>query len=526
MARKIAVEIVGDASSLERAFKKSERSAQRFNQDMSRQGRGGSRVFGGLTKAVGFATAGLGVAGLAGAAHAAFAEMQNAQQVSAQTEAALKSTGRAANVTAKHVDELADAMLNKSGIDDEATKTAENMLLTFTKVRNEVGKGNRIFDQATSAVADMATRMNGGAIPSAEQMQQAALRLGKALNDPVKGVGALARVGVQFTKAQVKQIKTLVATGHTLEAQKVILRELRTEFGGSAQAAGQTLAGQLEKLRNVALNLGAAIATTLTPSIQKVVERLVKWLNNSKNQQQILNTVNSAARALAAVLKILQAAFSALSKVVGGSANAIKVLVAAFVVWKGLQMASAVSKVAGSFGLLTAKTTASTAATTRATAASRGLSASFIGKAGLVGAAGAASFALTTMILNATGLDKKLAQLGASAFDAAAKIGLIHDPTAQFKGKSILGGQATRFLRNQAARLEAGGLSPAQAAARITATHPNVAGRDAQVIAGVFGRPPVYHIQNLNVTGVQNPAQMENELQKRARGRPHRRRGA
>ena len=40
--------------------------------------------------------------------------------------------------------------MNKSGIDDEAIQSGENLLLTFTDIRNEVGKGNDIFNQATT----------------------------------------------------------------------------------------------------------------------------------------------------------------------------------------------------------------------------------------------------------------------------------------------------------------------------------------------------------------------------------------
>jgi hypothetical protein len=52
-------------------------------------------------------------------------------------------------VTAKQVDQLANSMMMKTGIDDEAIKSGENMLLTFTNIRNEVGKGNDIFNQTT-----------------------------------------------------------------------------------------------------------------------------------------------------------------------------------------------------------------------------------------------------------------------------------------------------------------------------------------------------------------------------------------
>ena len=75
-------------------------------------------------------------------------------------------------------------MLKKTGIDDEATQAAENWLLTFTNIRNEVGKDNKIFDRATTATADLATAMTDGAVPSPEEMVQASKLLGKALNDP------------------------------------------------------------------------------------------------------------------------------------------------------------------------------------------------------------------------------------------------------------------------------------------------------------------------------------------------------
>ena len=59
--------------------------------------------------------------------------------------------GGSANVTAKQVDKLSASLMEKSGVDDEVIQSGENMLLTFTKIRNEAGKGNDIFNQATKA---------------------------------------------------------------------------------------------------------------------------------------------------------------------------------------------------------------------------------------------------------------------------------------------------------------------------------------------------------------------------------------
>ena len=248
MARRIAVEIVGDASSLERAFKKSAKSADQFNGQIAKTGKG-RKAFGGLTKGVGLVSGALGVGGLASAAQAAFTEMGDAQKVSAQTAAALKSTGGAANVTAKDMDKLSTSLMNKSGVDDEAIKSSQNLLLTFTKVRNETGKGNDIFNQATGTILDMSTALG-------QDTKSSAIQLGKALNDPVKGITALSRVGVSFTAGQKKQIKAMVEAGDTMGAQKLILAELNKEFGGSAEAAGNTLARQAEHPQGIAVEHG------------------------------------------------------------------------------------------------------------------------------------------------------------------------------------------------------------------------------------------------------------------------------
>ena len=163
-------------------------------------------------------------------------EAQHSNLVTKQTEAVIKSTGQAAHVTADQVGDLATALSMKNAVDDEAIQSGENLLLTFTGIRNEAGKGNDIFNQTTQAVIDMTAAMNGGAVTE-ENIAATSIRVGKALNDPIKGITALTKAGVVFTDQQKQQITTLVKSGDTLDAQKIILKELSKEFGGSAEAA-------------------------------------------------------------------------------------------------------------------------------------------------------------------------------------------------------------------------------------------------------------------------------------------------
>jgi hypothetical protein len=193
-------------------------------------------------------------------------EARESQKVNAQTAAVIKSTGGAAHVTAKQFGDLATAISKKTGIDDEQIQSSENMLATFTNVRNEVGKGNDIFSQATQVVTDMSVALG-------EDGKSAAIQLGKALNDPIKGITALQRVGVTFTAQQRDQIAALVKSGRTLDAQKVILAELTKEFGGSA--AAQATAG--DKAKVAWKNLEEQVGTALMP----VLDQLETWFTNS-----------------------------------------------------------------------------------------------------------------------------------------------------------------------------------------------------------------------------------------------------
>jgi hypothetical protein len=178
--------------------------------------------------------------------------------------AVIKSTGGVAHITAAQIGDLATAISNKTGADDEAIQSGENLLATFTNVRNETGKGNDIFNRATQAAVDMAAAMNNGVV-DAGGLKTANIQLGKALNDPIKGITALGKAGVSFTAEQKKQIKSYVASGDTLKAQKIILAEVGKEFGGAAAAA----ADPLTRLSTIGGNLAEKVGGFLLPSVDK-----------------------------------------------------------------------------------------------------------------------------------------------------------------------------------------------------------------------------------------------------------------
>ncbi len=304
------------------------RQANVAGRDLGKLSRGalaGSGAFRGLGRSLAFASGGfLGGYGLTAAISGAVTELRDSIKVSAQTAQALRSTGNVAGISARDIDQLAQSLLRKTGVDDEAIKTSENLLLTFTQVRNEAGKGNDIFNQATRAVVDMSAVIG--------DLSSNSIQLGKALNDPVKGMTALRRVGVSFTSQQIEQVKAMVKAGDVLGAQKLILRELRTEFGGQA-AAQERATGGLNTLRETVKNLSAELLRSLMPSFRQLVawlQKQVDWLTKTREGQAKLRAVSAALRKglhdIVAVVRALVGAFQAVGKVTGSTTHTFELL--------------------------------------------------------------------------------------------------------------------------------------------------------------------------------------------------------
>ena len=148
--------------------------------------------------AVGFAVAGAAATAFGVLSVKAFMESEDVMK---QTEAVLKSTGGVAGVSAKQVSDLAASLQKVTKFSDETVQSGENLLLTFTSI------GSDIFPQATETMLDMSQALG-------QDVKSSAVQLGKALQDPILGVTALRRVGVNFSEAQQDVIKNLVETGH------------------------------------------------------------------------------------------------------------------------------------------------------------------------------------------------------------------------------------------------------------------------------------------------------------------------
>lgn len=218
----------------------------------------GGVLKGGLMLGAGAAVAGIGALGAVLAV--SVREAAAAEEVTAQLDAVLKSTAGAAGMTRDALEEQALALSKVTRFEDDAILAGNAVLLTFTKI------GADIFPRATQATLDLSTAFG-------MDLQSATMMVGKALNDPVAGITALSRAGVQFTADQKEMIKSMVAAGDAAGAQALILKELETQIGGSAVAAGSTMTGQMEIMKNALGNVKEEIGGALLPVLTEMLNK-------------------------------------------------------------------------------------------------------------------------------------------------------------------------------------------------------------------------------------------------------------
>ncbi len=182
----------------------------------------------------------------------------------AQVEAGIKSMGNQAGLSSDELADFADSLEFNSLADaDDILRKSTANLLTFGNVAGAV------FKRAQQAAVDMSERMG-------TDLQSSTILIGKALNDPIKGLTALTRVGIQFTEAQKAQIEAMSAAGDMASAQGIILTELERQYGGAAKAAADT--DPMHKATIAWRQLQDTIGEQLLPLLPNVADGLASIL--------------------------------------------------------------------------------------------------------------------------------------------------------------------------------------------------------------------------------------------------------
>ena len=248
-------------------------------------GTGLASVGTGLTAAITAPLVGLGAMAVGEAS-----EMRDAL---GQVNAALTSMGDIGGRSLEQLKTQADTLAGTSLFeDDEILRSVTANMLTFGNIAGES------FDRAQQAAVDLSARLG-------TDLQSSAIMVGKALNDPIMGLAALRRVGIQFTEEQQAQIKAMQGVGDVAGAQAVMLAELERQFGGSAEAA-RNAANPMERMRLSLAAMAGDIGAILLPFVDRMASAFSglteKFGNLSPGMQQFVVVAGLVAAALGPLL--------------------------------------------------------------------------------------------------------------------------------------------------------------------------------------------------------------------------------
>lgn len=289
MARAYQLKVVakGDSSDAQRAMK-----------DLSG---GAKRMSGAVKKAfkvVAVAGAAALAVGIGMAAREGMAELKEMTKVNAQTEAAVARMGKANLVSAKNVQSLAGTLQEKSGIDDQAIQSMQNMVLTLGELDTSTKRGANMFKQASFAATGMAEALDMDVVGAGKQVA-------KTMAAAASGTLLLPR-GMKLAAGAQKKLKDAFGKGSTAASrQAAVLQVLGKKFKGSIKL---TDAEKLDVLKDKFAGLSASLMLKLMPAFQKVIvgatkvlAAIEKWAS-SRQGQQTIERISAAAKKFGSII--------------------------------------------------------------------------------------------------------------------------------------------------------------------------------------------------------------------------------
>ena len=355
MSLVLNVEILGEFKKLTQATTGSQKSLQTLEKKVGSISKGINRTLG----AIGI--------GLSAAAFINFTKeaIRGAEAAEIADRRLLQVTesmdlfGKRSEQVTTRLSKLADTQELLTGVQAESIKQVQATLMTFGSLAKSADEVNGSFDRATKAALDLAAAGFGSA-------ETNAIQLGKALNDPIKGLTALAKSGVTFTEAEKERIKVLVESNKIGEAQALILAAIEKQVGGTAAATVSSSA----RMEAAFGQVSDAVGLVLLPYLEK----FTAWLASPGGQekiQEIINTlVDLTEKGVAIVSWVYEYRDSLIPLAVGIGAvtTAIKLGIAAYTLYNTVT-AAVVARNAAVTASNAALATSNTAVATTATAA-------------------------------------------------------------------------------------------------------------------------------------------------------------
>jgi hypothetical protein len=200
------------------------------------------------------------------------AALQSQEDAEARLNTVLRSTSFAAGRSVEEMKKQAKILEKLTGIADQSIISTQAFIATFTEIRGDQ------FDLATKAAIGLSEVMKGS-------LKQSAIQLGKALQDPERGLAALRRVGVAFSNQQRDLIRSLFETGKVAEGQNLLFKIIAEQGIQLILNKDRPLTMALRNWKLGLLNVGEAIGKAFAPglisatnAIAPMINRIAEWI--------------------------------------------------------------------------------------------------------------------------------------------------------------------------------------------------------------------------------------------------------
>ena len=279
MAGPIRIAILADAAQARREI---DQTSQSFGDKL-----------GSASKKASLALAGLGAAGVGAALKA-----EEVASANARVGNVLSNMGM--DAATERTLAYAESLEKSLAIDGEVIKNTQAKLATFEALAKTADQAGGMFDRATVAAADLAAAGFGSVESNAAQ-------LGKALQDPIKGLTALTKSGVTFSEAEKEKIKVLTESGQLAKAQGIVMAAIEKQVGGTAAAT----ADSSMKMRLAFENVIESVGMMLLPMLDRLAAVAQQVADVAAAHPQVFMAVATAIGAVSAAIVIANAAYKA-----------------------------------------------------------------------------------------------------------------------------------------------------------------------------------------------------------------------
>lgn len=208
----------------------------------------------------------------------------------------IQRNGREAEITAEEIRKMSEELALGTLASVEGMEEAAKSLIGLRNVATDSFRG--ILESAQDLEA-----AGIGSLTSNVQM------LGRAFEDPVRGMRMLRRAQIEMTDEQQNLIRSFMEVNDVAGAQRVIMDELESRYGGSGKAAAEGLAGTLDTLAQRFQDVRRAFGDARLEQQSKLYEELanaLEWV--TENIDLVIKAANAMGLALVAAAGVKVAA--------------------------------------------------------------------------------------------------------------------------------------------------------------------------------------------------------------------------